>query len=122
MRLRDSEPEPDLETVLDALDDETCRGIVEELTEPMTATEVSEACSVPLSTTYRKLDRLAEASLVTTATEVRRDGHHTTHYRTDFQSVLVEFHEESQLGVNVARPQVPEARLETLWSEVRNEV
>jgi DNA-binding transcriptional ArsR family regulator len=118
----DREPEPQIDEVLDALDDQTCRAIVEELTEPMTAGEVSTACDVPLSTTYRKLDRLDDASLVTTSTTVRLDGHHTTRYRTDFQSVLLEFHEERTLGVQVTRPDTPSARLETMWSELRNEV
>lgn len=118
----DHEPEPEIDEVLDALDDETCRRIVEELTEPMTASEVAEACAVPLSTTYRKLDRLAEASLVTTGTNLRIDGHHTTRYRTDFQSVVVAFQEERRLGIEVARPEEPTARLETLWAEIRNEV
>ena len=49
---------PQLQVVLDALDDPECRTIIEQMEAPMTAKELSENCDVPLSTTYRKLDLL----------------------------------------------------------------
>lgn len=114
------EDEPALEAVLDALDDPASRTIVETLAEPMSAGEVADESGVPLSTTYRKLDELAAASLVDRRTVIRRDGHHTTEYRTDFEAVVVG--EERRLGVRVTRPDAPTARLETVWTEVPREV
>lgn len=116
------EDEPALEAVLDALDDPASRTIVETLAEPMSAGEVADESGVPLSTTYRKLDELAAASLVDRRTVIRRDGHHTTEYRTDFEAVVVGFQEERRLGVRATRPDAPTTRLETMWTEVRREV
>lgn len=113
--------EPDTGTVLDALDDETARVILEALREPMTAGEVAEECDLPRSSVYRKLGRLAEASLLEEETRLRADGHHTVQYRVDFDSVVVAFSERRSLGVEVVRPARPDARLESMWAEVRRE-
>jgi predicted transcriptional regulator len=121
---------PDLQAVLDALDDEDCRTIIHELDEPMTASEVSSRCGIPTSTTYRKLDLLTEASLLAEGTEVRADGHHATLYDVDFEGVVVALEERERehgdsdrsLEVSVVRPsQSPDERLASLWSEVRKQ-
>jgi DNA-binding transcriptional ArsR family regulator len=113
---------PALQSVLDALDDPACRELVKHLDGTATVSELSEAAEIPLSTTYRKLDRLEEASLLTTETEIRRDGHHTTHYRVDFERVVVALNEHRAFEVSVERPpQGAEERLAALWSEVRKE-
>jgi len=113
---------PDLQSVLDALDDPDCRTIIEHLDEPMTATEVSEECNIPMSTTYRKLDLLTEASLLVEGTEIRPDGHHATRYRTDFEMVEIGLTDEQRLDVSVTRPaRSAEERLASLWGEVRKE-
>jgi DNA-binding IclR family transcriptional regulator len=113
---------PDLQVVLDALDDGDCRAIIAELDEPMTATEVSEACDIPTSTTYRKLDLLSEASLLSEGTEIRSDGHHATNYRVDFEQVIFELDERRALDVAITRPaRRTDERLATLWGEVRKE-
>ncbi|MFC7177226.1 winged helix-turn-helix domain-containing protein [Halosegnis marinus] len=113
---------PDTGTVLDALDDPDARTILERLEEPMSAAEVAEACDIARSTAYRKLGRLSEASLLAEETRVRADGHHTTRYRVAFESVVVEFSERRTLGVEVVRPDAPDAQLASMWAEVRREV
>lgn len=124
--VRDPRPggdaEPDLQPVVDALDDADCRTIIEHLDEPMTAGEVSEECDIPMSTTYRKLDVLSEAELLAEGVEVRQDGHHATRYRTDFTEVIVSLADDRRLGVRIERPARDAAdRLATMWSEVRKE-
>lgn len=42
-----SEDAPSLQAVLDALDDADCRAILRETAEPMTATELIDACEIP---------------------------------------------------------------------------
>ncbi|MFC7137929.1 helix-turn-helix domain-containing protein [Halobaculum litoreum] len=124
--VRDPRPgsdEPDLQPVLDALDDEDCRTIIEHLSEPLTAGEVSEECDIPMSTTYRKLDLLSDAQLLAEGVEVRQDGHHATRYRTDFEDVIVSLTDERTLDVRIDRPDEDAAdRLASMWSEVRTEV
>lgn len=117
-----TEEPPELESVLDALHDRDCREIVTELDAPMTAKEIAEETDVPLSTTYRKLDLLTEASLLEEGTELRRDGRHTSRYRVDFEEVSFVLDEHREFDVSIIRaPAEPEDRLATLWTEVRRE-
>ncbi|MFC7166659.1 winged helix-turn-helix domain-containing protein [Halospeciosus flavus] len=123
--MHDRDAAPDLQTVLDALDDADCRDFVQALEEPMTAGELSEACDVPRSTTYRKLDLLTDASLVEEVTEVRADGHHRSRYRVAFEEIRMRRDEDGELVVRIRRPEPeergPEERLADIWSEVRRE-
>ncbi|MFC5971022.1 helix-turn-helix domain-containing protein [Halomarina salina] len=113
---------PGLETVLDALDDPACRALVRAADGSRTASELAADADVPLSTAYRKLDRLTEASLLETETEVRTDGHHTTRYRLAFEEVTITLDDGRTFTVDVIRPpQAPSERLETMWTEVRRE-
>jgi len=113
---------PELTTVLDALDDEDCRAIVSVLVEPMTASEISEASGVPLSTTYRKLELLTDSSLLYEGVEVRSDGQHASRYAIDFEEVVIALDESRKFEVDIAhRARSPDQRLENLWSEVRKE-
>ncbi|MFB6079481.1 MAG: helix-turn-helix domain-containing protein [Haloferacaceae archaeon] len=116
------EEAPDLEAVLDALDDPDCRTIIRHLDEPMTASEVAEECDIPMSTTYRKLDLLSEASLLAEETQVRPDGHHTSQYRVAFEDVSFGLNDERDLTVSITRPaRTADERLASLWGEVRKE-
>jgi len=116
------EARPKLTTVLDALDDEDCRKIVSELSEPMTASEISDESGVPLSTTYRKLELLTDSSLLYEGVEVRSDGQHASRYAVDFEEVVIGLDEGREFEVEVAgRARSPDQRLENLWSEVRKE-
>lgn len=117
-----SDRAPDLQSVLDALDDPDCRTIVETLSGPMTAKEIAAATGIPQSTTYRKLDRLSEASILAEETVLRPDGHHTTTYRVDFEEVRVSFDDDRDLDVRIERPaRSPDRRLADLWSEVQKQ-
>jgi DNA-binding transcriptional ArsR family regulator len=112
----------ELQDVLDALDDPDCREIVSVLDEPMTASEISDASDIPLSTTYRKIDRLKEAQLLYEGTEIRPDGQHASKYEIDFEEVVIALTEDREFDAEIARrPRTPDQRLESLWSEVRKE-
>ena len=116
------EDAPDLQAVLDALNDPDCRAIVQVLDEPLTADEISERSDVPLSTTYRKLDLLTEASLLEEGTEIRPDGQHASRYMVAFEEVIIGLAEERAFEVEVThRPRTADERLADLWSEVRKE-
>jgi DNA-binding IclR family transcriptional regulator len=116
------EDAPDLQEVLDALDDPDCRDIVTALEEPMTADQISEAADVPLSTTYRKLDLLSEASLLEEGLEIRSDGQHASRYAIAFEEVIIALTEDRDFDVQISRrPRAADERLANLWSEVRKE-
>lgn len=110
--------------VLSALGDDPTRRIIETLSEPMTANELSEACDIPLSTMYRKLDNLTEASLVTESTQIRQGGQHTTRYELDFTEIAILLSDEHTLLAQIDRPareSTADQRLEELWSQIRDE-
>lgn len=118
------EGEPDLQAALDALDDPDCRTILEYLAimNPMTAHELSTECDIPLSTLYRKLDLLKEASLVIEKTEIQPEsqGRHRSHYHSNFEVVSVTLDEENGLALEIKRPaRDSQDRLAELWSEMR---
>jgi len=119
-RGEDSEPDPG--AVFRALADEDGRTILRTLEEPMTASQISESCDIPLSTTYRKLELLTDAGLLTESTRIREDGQHTTVYSVAFDSVTVDLDEENAVSVEISEPERGrERRLAELWSEVREE-
>jgi DNA-binding transcriptional ArsR family regulator len=113
---------PELQPVLDALDDPECRRIVRQLDEPMTASEISSQCDIPTSTTYRKLERLTDASILSETTAIRTDGHHTSEYTVAFEEVSVFLDDQRQFEVSITRPtHSAEEQLAGLWAEVRKE-
>ncbi|OTF01006.1 helix-turn-helix domain-containing protein [Halorubrum sp. SD683] len=125
---REPEP-PSVDEVLDALADDAARRIVAALTEPKTASELSEECDIPLSTTYRKLEMLTDASLLSESTDIRRDGQHTTRYSVSFDAVTVSIGDgdegdagSREFDVEFSRPErTRDERLADLWSELREE-
>lgn len=54
------------------------------------AREVATRCDLPLSTTYRKLDHLVEAGLLTERTRVRCAGKHPSEFRRAADEVVVD--------------------------------
>lgn len=117
-----AEDSPDPQTLLGALDDPDCRRIIRHLDEPMTASQLSNRCDIPTSTTYRKLGRLTDASILDEQTDVRTDGHHTAEYVRAFEEVTVFLDEHRQFEVTITRPtNSADEQLASLWAEVREE-
>lgn len=111
-----------LQDVLDSLDDPACRIIIEQLEEPMTASELSEACDIPLSTMYRKLELLSEASLLDERIEIRTNNQNTTRYVIAFEEVRIGLDDDRLVEVAIKhRERTPDQRLSDLWSEVSKE-
>lgn len=77
-------------TVFDLLDDAGTRAILSALHEPRTARELMTACDIPRSTTYRKLDELVDAGLVTRRIRPSRSGNHASEYARTVDGVHVD--------------------------------
>ena len=93
-----------VQTVLDVLDDADCRQILETTADdPMTASELSTECGLPLSTTYRKLDMLTEAGFLAERTRVRLSGKHTSEYSRIFEGVTISSGPGGGLELRVSR-------------------
>ncbi len=117
-------PDPEADTMLETLGDEGARTIVKTLSEPLTATELSERCDIPLSTMYRKLDTLVDASLLSEQTQIKRNGQHTTRYVRNFERLTIEVTESNRFNASIDRPDEAETadqRLEELWARIREE-
>lgn len=85
----------DVQRILGLLDDADCRAILETTGgEALSATEICDACDVPRSTAYRKLDRLRDAGLVEESLRVRFDGKHTREYTRRVDDVVVSVGDE----------------------------
>lgn len=80
----------DAQAVLGALNDADCRTILEATREEsLTATELSERCSIPSSTVYRKVEELAEVGLLEERIRINTSSKHATEYRRCFDAVAV---------------------------------
>lgn len=114
---------PILQEVLAALDDPECRAILSETTEPMTANELTDACGIPKSTLYRKLELLSNASLVRELIEVGPEGGRITRYERDMTDVTVSIADDDEFSVAIDRPsRKADERLAEMWSKMGDEL
>lgn len=89
---------PGLEPVLDALADPICRTILETVaSSPMTVRELAEACDLPLSTTYRKVEVLTEASLLRESVRICEHGKHPHQYERSFGGIFIHATDDGSL-------------------------
>jgi len=87
---RTIEHDGDVRTILEALDDDACRNILEATSEAArTANELSETCNLPLSTAYRKLELLTGTGLLVERTRVSRAGKHASEYVRAVEEVRI---------------------------------
>lgn len=115
--------EPTLQDVLDALDDPDCRAILRETIEPMTATELIDACEIPKSTLYRKLELLSAASLLREEETVNPDGGRVTRYERSFEDVTISLDDAGEFSVQIERPApATDKRLADIWSMMGDEL
>ncbi|WP_435101646.1 helix-turn-helix domain-containing protein [Halarchaeum sp. P4] len=92
-----------MQGVLDALDDADCRAILEATSEnARSATELADACDIPLSTVYRKLDQLSDAGLLAERTRVSLDGRHTSEYERTVEEVTLTVDADGAFSLRVA--------------------
>lgn len=118
-----SDESPSTEAVLRALEDDACRTLLAELSEPMTANELSHACDIPQSTLYRKLDMLSQAALVRELIDVSDDGGRITRYERDVTDVTISVTDDGEFPISIDRPaRNPDERLAQMWSDMRNEL
>lgn len=107
LRFRQRGPEVDSESVLAALDDPDCRKLLEATTdEALTAQELVDRCDIPRSTTYRKVEQLAEAGLLEEDVRLRRDGKHASEYRRSFEDLTISLSasEGFEVGISQSAP------------------
>ncbi|KAB1197273.1 MULTISPECIES: helix-turn-helix domain-containing protein [Haloferax] len=89
--------------VLSALNDDDSRRILAVCEDqPRTAQECADLCDIPLSSVYRKLEQLSDASLLDEGRRIQPDAHHPREFSTQFDSLSLSF----DAGVSVNFRQV----------------
>ncbi len=92
-----------LNCVLTALEDQDCRDILEvTVDETLTANELSEACSLPLSTTYRKVEKLTDAGLLDEQVRLSTSGKHKSEYTHDVTDISLSVDSDDGVSLTVS--------------------
>jgi predicted transcriptional regulator len=111
---------PDIQTVFAALTSDDCRRVLRSLDRPMTAQEIADACDLPRSTTYRKLDDMVDAGLL----ERRQAGREAATYTLAFDEVVVSVVDDGSRDLDVAvsrQSGSASEQLSNMWEAVRAE-
>jgi predicted transcriptional regulator len=94
------------ESFVRTITDCECRRILSAIeTEAKAVKELSEECDIPLSTTYRKVNRLQEAGLVEEKIELSSSGNHTSVYRQEFDGAMITLSEDGEFEVELVSEQ-----------------
>ncbi|MDG5774873.1 helix-turn-helix domain-containing protein [Haloarculaceae archaeon H-GB1-1] len=97
------EDDSDVQRVLDALNDSDCRAILEAIDEEsLSAKEISERCELPLSTSYRKIDVLETAGLISEKTRLSPSGNHASEYERLVEDVVMSVEDGDGLKLTVS--------------------
>lgn len=98
--------EADIESLLGALEDPDCRAIIEATTdEALSASELSDRCELPLSTTYRKLDQLTGVGVLEERVRLSRSGQHTSEYTLQIDSIHLSVDPDSGTVLRISEEQ-----------------
>jgi len=94
----------DVESLLKALEDGDCREILAATSEEtLSASELSERCQLPLSTTYRKVALLTEAGLLEEQIRLSTSGKHTSEYALGVEDIHLSLGAEGGLEFEITR-------------------
>lgn len=100
----------DIENILGTLEDSDCRSIIEQTCdEALSASELSERCDLPLSTAYRKLDKLTEVGVLDERIRISQSGQHTSEYILQMDTIQVTVDPESGLELEISQESVPQS-------------
>ena len=94
-----TEADEALETAFDALSDPDCRAILAAVDDPMTTSEIADACDLALSTAYRKVEQLNATPLLTEGVRFDPNGDHAAEYSRGVKEATVSL---SDAGIALA--------------------
>lgn len=107
--------------VLDLLGDEYAREILAATSErAVSVADLTRAFEMSQPTASRRLNRLADAGLVTEETRIGTDGHHVTVYRAAVEDIDVTVG-DGRLTVDVERTETSADRMRNIWRAMRGE-
>jgi response regulator of citrate/malate metabolism len=105
----DQSPSVDQDALLTALQDDDCRAIVQAVEDdPLSASEIADACDLPLSTTYRKVDMLTDAALLDERLRVATSGSHEREYVAGHVDLTISIGAGASVDVKAEEPDAAE--------------
>jgi DNA-binding transcriptional ArsR family regulator len=111
-----------IQDLLDAFNDAGCRAILDATSdEALSTSEISEACDLPLSTAYRKLDQLTGAGLLEERTRIRRSGKHASEYACVVGEVVISMGSGGAIELRVSHHRCGDQSEETFPGAPRDE-
>lgn len=100
----------DIEELLGTLEDPDCRAIMEATsTETLSASELSEQCDLPLSTTYRKLDSLTDVGILEKRVRLSQSGQHTNEYSLQIDRVELSVDPNAGITLSISKDDLPQS-------------
>lgn len=94
----------ELEEVLAALKNERCRKIIRETDrEPLSASELSDRCEIPLSTVYRVVQRLVEIQVLEKRVRLSSYPQYTNEYALVADTISIDIGGEPALSLAVSQ-------------------
>lgn len=92
-----AKPDCDPQAVLDVLDDRRSREIIECTETPKTVAELSDECDLPISTAYRKVNRLQDAGLLRQTIRFSAAGKHPEQYERAITDISISLGDETEM-------------------------
>lgn len=109
------------ETLFDVLASETARDVLALASiEPISASEIAEACDVSLPTAYRRVHALQEYDLLAEDVELDGDGNHYSIYRTRVTDITVRIR-NGEVETDIDRERDLFDRFDELWSDLESD-
>lgn len=113
--------ERDISGILEILDDDYARAILESTRrKQMSAKELSEVCDMSVSTVSRRVNTLLEYDLLIERTHIDSDGHHYSEYEARLDRVDIQLL-ETGFDVRIELREDAVDRFTRIWSNMRNE-
>jgi DNA-binding transcriptional ArsR family regulator len=102
-----------VDEILTLLNDSNCRRILTATAEEaLSADELSEECDIPLSTVYRKVQRLVDAQLLAERVRVSSHPQYTHEYALAAESLTVSLLGESGISLRLSERSDPPQAVE----------
>lgn len=93
-----------IDQLMSALNNKKSRRILSETThEALSADEISDRCDIPLSTVYRKVERLVDAGILVERVRLSSHPDYTREYLLEIETINVDISGDSGLSLMLSR-------------------
>jgi predicted transcriptional regulator len=95
----------DLESILEVLQDDDCRQLLDVIdTDPQTTKELAKRSDIPLSTVYRKLDLLIDSNIIEKTSKIAPNENHAAAYHLSVESLVISVNIQERVTNDILIP------------------